>query len=77
MLALMGLCWPFTVDDAYILCRYGRHLAEGRGLVFNPSGAPVEGYSNALYVFFSAGLLRVGLDPVRCFKLLGAASQRG
>src|SRR5688500_13088741 len=34
--ALGAWAWPFTIDDAYIPCRYARHLAEGRGLVWQP-----------------------------------------
>lgn len=33
-------------DDMMISMRYGRNLADGYGLVWNPGQAPVEGYSN-------------------------------
>ena len=40
-------------DDAMISMRYGRHLAGGLGLVWNP-GERVEGYTNPLWVGFMA-----------------------
>jgi hypothetical protein len=66
-----ALCWPWDVDDAFILFRYGRHLATGQGLAWNPGGPPVEGYTDLLYVLLSAGLLRLGADPLVPLKVLG------
>lgn len=43
--------WLF--DDAMISMRYGKHLAEGVGLVWNP-GERVEGYTNFLWVLVMA-----------------------
>ena len=47
---LFALTFHAMVDDAYISFRYADHWADGRGLVFNPNGPPVEGYSNFLWV---------------------------
>lgn len=41
-------------DDAMISMRYARNLANGNGLVWNPGGQRVEGYSNPLWVFYMA-----------------------
>jgi hypothetical protein len=41
-------------DDAMISMRYARNLAHGYGLVWNPGGARVEGYTNPLWVVFMA-----------------------
>ncbi len=41
-------------DDAMISMRYARNLAEGYGLVWNPGGARVEGFTNPLWVVFMA-----------------------
>jgi hypothetical protein len=41
-------------DDAMISMRYARNFAEGYGLVWNPGGPPVEGYTNPLWVVFMA-----------------------
>lgn len=70
---LFWISWPYSVDDAYILCRYSRHLADGQGLAWNPGGPPLEGYTNLLYVVIGAPLYRAGLDPVSFFKVLGVA----
>lgn len=66
--------WDFTTDDAFISLRYARHWAEGNGLRWNIAGAPVEGYSNFLYVALAAAVLRLGLDPVVFLKLLGCGA---
>ena len=45
----------FTLfDDAMISMRYAKNLANGYGLVWNPGGERVEGYTNPLWVFFMA-----------------------
>jgi hypothetical protein len=61
------------IDDTFISFRYARNWAEGNGLVFNP-GEHVEGYTNFLFVAFSALLLRLGLDPVAGTKILSAVA---
>ncbi|MEX1248206.1 MAG: hypothetical protein WEA61_06950 [Anaerolineales bacterium] len=43
-------------DDAMISMQYAKNLAHGDGLVWNPGGAPVEGYSNPLWVLMMAGI---------------------
>lgn len=45
----------FTLfDDAMISMRYARNFAEGYGLVWNPGGPAVEGYTNPLWVVLMA-----------------------
>lgn len=41
-------------DDAMISMRYAKNLAAGHGLVWNPGEAPVEGYTNPLWVLWMA-----------------------
>jgi hypothetical protein len=41
-------------DDAMISMRYAKNLAEGNGLVWNPGEAPVEGFTNPLWLAFMA-----------------------
>lgn len=68
------LAWRmwYVCDDAYIAGRYARHLAEGHGLVFNIGApAPVEGYSDLLWVLLGAGLEVAGL---RSPEAIGALS---
>jgi hypothetical protein len=39
-------------DDAMVSMRYARNFAEGHGLVWNPGGERVEGYTNPLWVLY-------------------------
>jgi hypothetical protein len=46
----VGLCaWPYTVDDAFIVARYARRLADGRGYTFN-LGPPSDGVTGPLWL---------------------------
>jgi arabinofuranosyltransferase len=64
----------WTVDDAYIVFRYARHLAEHGRLTWNASGHPVEGYTGiALPVLVAAGM-RAGVAPERLTRALGIAT---
>jgi hypothetical protein len=42
-------------DDAMVSMRYAKNLAEGYGLVWNPGGDRVEGFTNPLWVLIMAG----------------------
>jgi arabinofuranosyltransferase len=63
--------YSFLTDDAFISFRYARNLSHGQGLVFNPGGERVEGYSNMLWVLLLSGLDRVGVPPERAAAPLG------
>jgi len=63
--------WQFSIDDAAISWRYATHLAEGLGLRWNQVGAPVEGYSNFLWVILLAGIHACGVDVQLASKALG------
>ncbi len=43
-------------DDAMVSMRYARNLAAGNGLVWNPGGETIEGYTNFLWVIWMAVL---------------------
>lgn len=43
-------------DDAMISMRYARNLVDGWGLVWNPGGPRVEGYTNLLWVLYMAAV---------------------
>jgi hypothetical protein len=49
---------PYTslFDDSMISMTYARNLAQGFGPVWNPGGAPIEGYTNPLWVVFMAAI---------------------
>lgn len=68
----------FTLfDDAMISMRYARNLAHGYGLVYNPGGPRVEGFSNPLWVLVMAvAHLLPFAEHVRAvsIQILGAVS---
>jgi hypothetical protein len=64
-------------DDAYILMRYGRNLADGYGLVWNPGEPPVEGFTSMLYVLILAGVAKVGLSQIVFAHWFGIACTAG
>ena len=63
--------WGITIDDAAISYRYAAHLAAGKGLIWNPGGSPVEGYSNFLWVLILAAAKWVGLEIETVAQALG------
>ena len=62
-----------VAEDAFIAFRFARHLATGHGLVWNIGEAPVEGYTDFLWVLLSAGIIRLGLDIVPAAQMLSVA----
>jgi arabinofuranosyltransferase len=70
--ALLAWNMRFVCDDAYISWRYSRHLAEGRGLVWNP-GARVEGYTNFVWTVLSGVPLALGLNIEQAMEVVGVA----
>ncbi len=61
---------PYGIDDLFISLTYARNLAEGRGLVFQEGAAPVEGYSNFLWVILLAPLALLDVDLYLASKIL-------
>ena len=73
-LALARRSW-FLPDDAFISFRYARNWGSGQGLCFNPGdAAPVEGYSNFLFVAIGSVLERLGLEQVFWLPFLCACA---
>jgi arabinofuranosyltransferase len=54
IIVINGQRYAFLFDDAMISMQYARNLAQGHGMVFNAGEAPVEGYSNPLWVVYMA-----------------------
>ncbi len=53
----------FAPDDAFITYIYGRNLAEGHGLRYNPADStPTEGFSSLLHVVITALGYRLGIE---------------
>ncbi len=68
---------PYGIDDSFISLTYARNLAAGKGLVFQETDGPVEGYSNFLWVVLVAPLSLLDLDLYVAAKLLSAALGAG
>ncbi len=61
----------FTLfDDAMISMRYAKNLAAGHGLVWNPGGEEVEGFTNPLWVLFMAVFHLPGIPPPKISLLI-------
>lgn len=72
-LFLAHVAWLAVVaEDAYISFRFARNWASGFGLVWNPGAAPVEGYTNFLWVALSALFQRLGVPPGPGAQAVGA-----
>lgn len=67
---------PFISDDALISLRYAERWLLGQGLTWDDY-APVEGYSNLLWIGLVAGLGGLGLDLIVAARVLGAACSLG
>jgi arabinofuranosyltransferase len=66
--------WPNVIDDSYITFRYARNFANGLGLVFNPDGAAVEGFSSISWFMLGALAVKLGVhDLLLATKLVGLA----
>lgn len=64
--------WPFTTDDAYITLRYAQNWSTYGRLDWNlDNAAPVEGYTNTLYLLLATGAMKLGYCPVLILKSLG------
>lgn len=67
----LGLSFWFVTDDAFISFRFARNLADGHGLRYNlTSEAPVEGFSNLLWVLIAAVVELIRLPPQGVMPLL-------
>jgi hypothetical protein len=69
--ASVRLKW-FMVDDVFISLRYGKHLLEGHGLVYNV-GERVEGYTNFLWTLLAAPSVVVPIGVFGYLRILNGA----
>src|SRR4051812_41736119 len=63
--------WWFTIEDAAISFSYAENLARGHGFVLTRLAAPVEGFSNPLWVALLTGPAALGADLEPVAKILG------
>ncbi|MCL7452063.1 MAG: hypothetical protein M8467_03335 [Anaerolineae bacterium] len=76
--SLLACYFWWVNDDAFISFRYAKNLASGYGLTYNPSAtAPVEGYSNYLWVLVAALFERLGMDVVLWIPLVSFVTGGG
>jgi len=61
-------------DDAMVSMRYARNLADGYGLVWNPGGELVEGYTNPLWVLYMTVLHLLPVAPSKTSVLVQATA---
>jgi len=64
----------WTVDDAFIIYRYGENLARHGELNWNVGEDPVEGYTGVALVLALAGGIKLGASPIVLAKLIGIAA---
>ena len=58
-----GVLHATLFDDAMISMRYARNLADGQGLVWNPGGAAVQGFTNPAWTLIMAAVHAMGAPP--------------
>ena len=71
LLLFQLLFWNFTIDDAFISFRYAKNLFLNQEMVFNVGEAPVEGYSNFLWVMWMTLSFVVNIEIVFFSKVSG------
>jgi len=70
----LSLFISYPHDDAFISFRYARNLINGYGLVFNPGGERVEGYSNFFWVLLISLSFLIHVSPFIIAKAFGIIS---
>jgi hypothetical protein len=61
-------------EDAAMLLRYSRHLAQGHGIVWNVGEPPVDGATDLLFMALVGGLHRLGVGLEAAARGLGFAA---
>jgi hypothetical protein len=84
VIALLGLLVAYSAtqvdfaaypeEDAAMLLRYSRHLADGHGIVWNPGETPVDGATDFLFMVLVAALHRAGVGLEDAARAVGLAS---
>lgn len=68
-----GLCFAFTVDDAFIVARFAQHIASGAGYVMNVGERAADGVTGPLWLVPLVLMRSLGFDPIAVAKLVGLA----
>ena len=64
----------WTVDDAYITCRYADNLAKHGELTWNVGEDPIEGYTGIILPLLLALCIKLGISPILAAKIIGVLS---
>jgi hypothetical protein len=67
----------FFAEDAYITFRFAENFARGEGLVWNPGGERVEGYTSPLHLLLLAAMIAVGVPVGAVALAIGVLSVLG
>ncbi len=62
------------IEDAAMLMRYSKHLAEGHGIVWNIGEAPVDGATDFLFMVWIAALVKLGMSLDFATRFLGLSA---
>lgn len=73
-ISLGVLAFGHPAEDAYILFKYARNLAEGHGIVYYPGGPHAEGATDFLWMVVLAAGAKVGIDPAIGAALLSTGA---
>ena len=73
---IAGVRYFSLLDDEMISMRYARNLAHGFGLVYNPGGDRVEGFTNPLWVLYMALLHLLPVSPPKISLLFSLPASR-
>lgn len=60
-----------SIDDSYIFFRYAKNLSNGEGIVFNPGGERVEGFTSFLWMAILALFYKLGFNIDLLARLFG------
>jgi hypothetical protein len=63
-----------VAEDAFIAFRFSSHLAGGHGLVWNLGDAPVEGYTDFLWILLCTGAMVLGIEVSLFAQVIGVLS---
>jgi hypothetical protein len=66
-----------VAEDSYITFRFAKNWVAGHGLTWNVGEAPVEGYTNFLWVVLCAVSMKLGLDVVLVVQAVGVLASIG
>ena len=79
---LVALLWGYYAaasaggvhEDAAMVLRYAKNVANGHGIAFNPGDQPVDGATDFLFTLAAAGGVKIGCSPEGASRIIGVIS---